>query len=40
MGVSKLDQLKRNIKSLNIIIKDEIFENINKIHNEDRNPCV
>ena len=40
MGVSKLDQLKNNIKSLDLIIDKEILNKINKIHNQDRNPCA
>ncbi len=40
MGVSNLEQLKENIKSIDFFIGEEIFEKINFIHNEDRNPCV
>ena len=40
MGVSNLDQLKKNINSINLIINDKILHEINKIHDEDRNPCA
>ena len=40
MGVSNLDQLKKNINSINLIINEKILYEINKIHNEDRNPCA
>ena len=36
MGVSNLDQLKKNINSINLIINEKILYEINKIHNEDR----
>ncbi len=40
MGVSNLDQLKKNLDSINLAVENEIFEKINLIHNEYRNPCV
>ena len=40
MGISNIDQLKHNIKSLDLLLDEEILKQINQIHNEDRNPCV
>ena len=40
MGVSDLDQLKQNIKSIDFLIENNILKKINEIHEEDRNPCV
>ena len=40
MGISNIDQLKHNIKCLDLLLDEEILKQINQIHNEDRNPCV
>ena len=40
MGISNIDQLKHNIKCLDLLLDQEILNKINEIHNEDRNPCV
>ncbi len=40
MGATSLDQIKENIKSLDIILDKEILKNIEEIHLSDPNPCV
>lgn len=39
-GATSLEQIKKNINCLSINITDEILKEINKIHQEDPNPCV
>jgi aryl-alcohol dehydrogenase (NADP+) len=39
-GITTLNQLKDNIKSIDITLTAEILEEIQKIHQLDPNPCV
>jgi len=39
IGATKLDQLKENIESVDIVLPDEILEEIEVAHNNDLYPC-
>ena len=39
-GATSLEQINKNLNCLSIKITDEILNDINKIHQEDPNPCV
>ena len=39
IGATKMDQLKKNIDSINIELSDEILKEINAVHAEIPNPA-
>ena len=39
IGATKLEQLKENIDSINIVLTDDILEQINAVHQEIPNPA-
>lgn len=39
IGATTIDQLKENIDSVNIVLDQEVFKEINAVHNENPNPA-
>ena len=39
IGATTIDQLKENIQSININLKEDVIEKIETIHNENPYPC-
>lgn len=39
IGATKLEQLKENIASAEVKLSDDVLKGINKLHNEQPNPC-
>ena len=40
IGATSMEQLKENIDSINLDLKDDILKEIEEVHSKDPNPCV